>query len=416
MPTWLPYVLIAAAALVFGIVGFILGASHRKRVAEKTIGSAEDEAKRIVSQAISEGEQKKKEAVLEAKDEIHRRRSELEREVRDRRQELSKQEKRLVQKEETIDKKTDALDKKDEALTKKHKAADKKLEEVEEIRQQQLARLEEIAGYSTEEAKAFLLEQLDATLDREKALRLRDYEQHVRDDADAMAKEIITTAIQRCAAENTADTPETITVSSFDPVRREIARVTIEKLISDGRIHPARIEEMYEKAKKEVNAAIKQAGERAVLDAGVSGLNGELVKLLGSLKYAKKYRESEAVVHAIAAHHGDIEPRTIVACLVQAADAISASRPGARRENVQNYIKRLEKLEEIAKSFPGVDKSYAIQAGREVRIVVKPEVISDDRMVILARDIVKRIEDEMEYPGQIKVNVIRESRATDYAK
>ena len=514
---WYVYVLIAAAAVIFGVVGYVAGIAHRKRVAEAAIGSAEDEAKRIVSQAISEGEQKKKEAVLEAKEDIHRRRSELEREVRDRRQELSKQEKRLVQKEETLDKKTDALDKKDEQLNKKHKTADKKLEEIEALRQSQLTRLEEIAGYSTEEAKAYLLEQLDATLDREKALRLRDYEQQVKDDADAMAKEIITTAIQRCAAENTAeatvsvvdlpgdemkgriigregrniraletitgvdliidDTPETITVSSFDPVRREIARVTIEKLISDGRIHPARIEEMYEKAKKEVNTAIKQAGERAVLDAGVSGLNGELVKLLGSLKYrtsygqnvlshslevsylaglmaaeigadvktarragllhdigkaldrqmdgthvslgveyAKKYRESEAVVHAIAAHHGDVEPRTIVACLVQAADAISASRPGARRENVQNYIKRLEKLEEIAKSFPGVDKSYAIQAGREVRIVVKPEVISDDRMVILARDIVKRIEDEMEYPGQIKVNIIRESRATEYAK
>lgn len=409
------------------------------------------------------------------------------------------------------------MEKKEEALSEKLKEADAKLVEVEQIKKSQFDMLEKISGFTKEQAKALLLQNLDEELTHDKAVRIMDYEQRTKDEADALAREIITTAIQRCAADHASeatvsvvslpndemkgriigregrnirtletitgvdliidDTPEAITVSSFEPVRREIARLTLEKLISDGRIHPARIEEMYEKAKREVEQTIRQTGERAVIDAGVNSIHPELVKLLGKLKYrtsygqnvlnhslevsylaglmaaeigadvktakragllhdigkaldrefegshidlgveyAKKYRENDQVVHAIAAHHGDIEAKTIVACLVQAADAISAARPGARRENVQNYIKRLEKLEEIATSFDGVEKSYAIQAGREVRIMVKPDVVSDDQMTIIAHDVVKKIEDEVEYPGQIKVHIIRENRAIEYAK
>ena len=509
--------LIVAAAVVFGIVGFILGGIHRKRVAEAAIGSATEEANRIVSQAVSEAESKKKEAILEAKDEIHKQRNDLEREIKERRNEVQKQERRLVQKEENLDKKADNLEKKDETLSKKIKEAEDKLQEVEALKKSQFDMLEKISGFTKEQAKDHLIKLLEGELTHEKALKILEIEQQTRDDAENLAREIITSAIQRCAADHAAeatvsvvalpndemkgriigregrnirtletitgvdliidDTPEAITVSSFDPVRREIARLTLEKLITDGRIHPTRIEEMYEKSKKEVEHSIKQAGDRAVIDAGVNGLHGELVKLLGRLKYrtsygqnvlnhslevsyiaglmaaeigadvklakragllhdigkaldhqfdgshielgveyAKKYKENDSVVHAIHAHHGDVEAKTIVACLVQAADAISAARPGARRENVQNYIKRLEKLEEIATSFEGVEKSFAIQAGREVRIMVKPDVISDDQMILVARDIVKKIEDELEYPGQIKVNLIRESRACDYAK
>ena len=506
-----------AAAVVFGVLGFIIGGQHRKKVAEAAIGSATEEAARIVNQAVQTAENKRKETILEAKDEAHRLISEAEKETKERRAEVQRQERRLIQKEETLDKKVDAMEKKEEALSEKLKEADAKLVEVEQIKKSQFDMLEKISGFTKEQAKALLLQNLDEELTHDKAVRIMDYEQRTKDEADALAREIITTAIHRCAADHASeatvsvvslpndemkgriigregrnirtletitgvdliidDTPEAITVSSFEPVRREIARLTLEKLISDGRIHPARIEEMYEKAKREVEQTIRQTGERAVIDAGVNSIHPELVKLLGKLKYrtsygqkvlnhslevsylaglmaaeigadvktakragllhdigkaldrefegshidlgveyAKKYRENDQVVHAIAAHHGDIEAKTIVACLVQAADAISAARPGARRENVQNYIKRLEKLEEIATSFDGVEKSFAIQAGREVRIMVKPDVVSDDQMTIIAHDVVKKIEDELEYPGQIKVHIIRENRAIEYAK
>lgn len=508
---------VAAGAVVFGIAGFFLGQLHRKRVAEAEIGSATQEATRIVNSALAEAETKKKEAILEAKDEIHKQRNDLERELRDRRSEVQRQERRIVQKEETLDRKIENLEKKDETLNKKLKDAQTRLDEVESIKRSQFEMLERISGFTQEQAKEYLLKNLEDDLSHEKAVKIMEFEQKTRDEADTLAREIVATAIQRCAADHAAeatvsvvslpndemkgriigregrniraletitgvdliidDTPEAITLSSFDPVRREIARVSLEKLIADGRIHPARIEETVEKARREVEATIKQAGERAVVDAGVNGIHPELVKLLGRLKYrtsygqnvlnhslevsyiaglmaseigadvktakragllhdigkaldhefdgshvelgveyAKRFRENEAVLHAIQAHHGDVEPKTIVACLVQAADAISAARPGARRENVQNYIKRLEKLEEIANSFEGVDRSFAIQAGREVRIMVKPEVITDDKMTLIARDIVKKIESELEYPGQIKVNIIRENRAVDYAK
>ncbi len=505
------------SAVVFGVLGFIFGGLHRKRVAEAKIGSANEEALRIVNQAQQTAENKKREAILEAKDEIHKLRNEADKELRERRAEVQKQERRLIQKEENLDKKTENLEKKEEILAEKIKVADERIDEVEMLKRSQLEMLEKISGYSKEQAKALLMQELDEQLTHEKALKIMDYEQRTRDESDNLAREIITGAIQRCAADHAAeatvsvvalpndemkgriigregrnirtletitgvdliidDTPEAITVSSFDPVRREVARLTLEKLIQDGRIHPARIEEMFEKSKREVEHTIKQTGERAVVDAGVNGVHPELVKLLGKLKYrtsfgqnvlnhslevsyiaglmaqelgadvkqakragllhdigkaldrefegthielgveaAKKYKENDNVVHAIAAHHGEIEAKTIVAVLVQAADAISAARPGARRENVQNYIKRLEKLEEIATSFEGVEKSFAIQAGREIRIMVNPEKVSDEKMVIVARDIAKKIEDELEYPGQIKVNIVRENRVIDFAK
>lgn len=508
---------VVASAVVFGIVGFLLGQMHRKRVAEAEIGSATQEATRIVNNALAEAETKKKKAIIEAKDEIHKQRNELERKLRERRSEVQRQERRIIQKEETLDRKIENLEKKDETLNKKLKDAQTRLDEVESIKRSQFEMLERISGFTQEQAKEYLLKNLEDDLTHEKAVKIMEFEQKTKDEADTLAREIVATAIQRCAADHAAeatvsvvslpndemkgriigregrniraletitgvdliidDTPEAITLSSFDPVRREIARVSLEKLITDGRIHPARIEETVDKARREVEATIKQAGERAVVDAGVNGVHPELVKLLGKLKYrtsygqnvlnhslevsyiaglmaseigadikiarragllhdigkaldhefdgshvelgveyAKRFRENEAVVHAIQAHHGDVEPKTIVACLVQAADAISAARPGARRENVQNYIKRLEKLEEIANSFEGVDRSFAIQAGREVRIMVKPEVITDDKMTLIAREIVKKIESELEYPGQIKVNIIRENRAVDYAK
>ena len=505
------------SAVVFGVLGFVLGGMHRKRVAEAEIGSANEEALRIVNQAVQTAESKKKEAILEAKDEIHKLRSEADRELRERRSEVQRQERRLIQKEETLDKKTENIEKKEELLASKIKAADERMEEVERLKRSELEILEKVSGYTKEQAKALLMEQLDESLTHEKAVKILDFEQRTRDESQELAREIISTAIQRCAADHAAeatvsvvtlpndemkgriigregrnirtletitgvdliidDTPEAITVSSFDPVRREIARQTLEKLIQDGRIHPARIEEMYEKSKREVEHTIKQTGERAVIDAGVNGVHPELVKLLGRLRYrtsfgqnvlnhslevsylaglmaaelgadvkaakragllhdigkaldrefegshielgveaAKKYKEHDNIVHAIAAHHGEIEAKTVVAVLVQAADAISAARPGARRENVQNYIKRLEKLEEIATSFEGVEKSFAIQAGREIRIMVNPETVSDEKMVLVARQIAQKIEDELEYPGQIKVNIVRENRAIDFAK
>lgn len=510
-------VIIVACVVVAAAAGIAVGIVYRKKVAEATIGSAQQEATRIVNDAVSKAESKKKEAILEAKDEIHRQRNELEKELRERRSEVQRQERRLSQKEESLDRKMENIEKKDEQLNNKIKAADKKAEEIELVKRSQIEMLEKISGFNKEQAKDYLLKTLESDLVHEKAVKVMEYEQKTKDEADEKAREIIATAIQRCAADHSADatvsvvalpndemkgriigregrnirtletitgvdliiddTPEAITVSCFDPVRREIARLTLEKLIADGRIHPARIEELYEKSKREVEHTIKQTGERAAIDAGVNGIHPELIKQLGKLKYrtsygqnvlnhslevsylaglmaaelgadvktakragllhdigkaldhemegshielgveyAKKYKENDSVVHAIEAHHGDVEAKTIVACLVQAADAISAARPGARRENLQNYIKRLEKLEEITSSFPCVEKSYAIQAGREVRIMVKPDAVSDDEMVLVARDIVKKIEDELEYPGQIKVNVIRENRVIDVAK
>lgn len=509
--------IIVACVVVAAAAGIAVGIVYRKKVAEATIGSAQQEATRIVNDAVSKAESKKKEAILEAKDEIHRQRNELEKELRERRSEVQRQERRLSQKEESLDRKMENIEKKDEQLNNKIKAADKKAEEIELVKRSQIEMLEKISGFNKEQAKDYLLKTLESDLVHEKAVKVMEYEQKTKDEADEKAREIIATAIQRCAADHSADatvsvvalpndemkgriigregrnirtletitgvdliiddTPEAITVSCFDPVRREIARLTLEKLIADGRIHPTRIEELYEKSKREVEHTIKQTGERAAIDAGVNGIHPELIKQLGKLKYrtsygqnvlnhslevsylaglmaaelgadvktakragllhdigkaldhemegshielgveyAKKYKENDSVVHAIEAHHGDVEARTIVACLVQAADAISAARPGARRENLQNYIKRLEKLEEITNSFPCVEKSYAIQAGREVRIMVKPDAVSDDEMVLVARDIVKKIEDELEYPGQIKVNVIRENRVIDIAK
>ena len=517
MDLWLQILLTVVAAIVGVLVGAFIGSMYRKKVAEAEIGSAEQEAKRIVSEAIKTAEAKKKEAILEGKDEVHRLRNESEKELADRRKEVQRQERRIQQKEETLDKKLDNVELKEEKVAKKMKDAEAKLAEVETIKKSQFEMLERISGYTVDQAKAYLLSQLESELSHEKSLKIMEFEQQLKDEQEKKARNIISLAIQRLAADQVAeatvsvvplpndemkgriigregrniraietltgvdliidDTPEAITLSSFEPVRREIARLSLEKLISDGRIHPARVEEMVEKARREVEATIKHEGERAVLESGVNGVHPELIKLLGRLRYrtsygqnvlnhslevaylsgiiaselgmdptiakragllhdigkaldheiegshieigvdmARKYKESDAVIHAIHAHHGDIEAKTVVACIVQAADAISAARPGARRENLENYIKRLQKLEEVASSFNGVDTSFAIQAGREIRIMVKPEVVSDDNMASLARDICKKIEEELEYPGQIKVNIIRESRSVDYAK
>ncbi len=511
------YVIFGAIALVLAIIGFAIGQLYRRKSAEASIGSAEAEAKRILGDAIKTAETKKKEMLIEAKDEIFQMRQETDRDLRERRSEVQRQEHRLQQKEESLDKKIENLEAKEEKLQKRAKEIEEKIEESEKIKRSQLEMLERISGFSKEQAKEHLLSVLDGQLAHEKAVKIMDYEQKTKDESDRLAREIIGHAIQRCAADHSSevtvsvvnlpndemkgriigregrniraletatgvdliidDTPEAITVSSFDPIRREIARLTLEKLILDGRIHPARIEETVAKATAEVEATIKQEGERALIESGVHNLHPELIRLLGKLRYrtsygqnvlkhslevchiagliaaemgadigqakragllhdigkaldheqegshiqlgveaAKKYRESEAIVHAIHAHHGEVEAKTVVACIVQAADAISAARPGARRENIENYIKRLEKLEEIANSFGGVERSFAIQAGREIRIVVKPEQVSDDDMVLIAHDIAQRIENELEYPGQIKVNLIRENRVTDYAK
>ena len=513
-----PYLIGAIIGIVIGLaVGVPVGIQQRKKSAEREIGSAEDEAKRIINEAYKSAESKKREAMVEAKEEILKARNEHEREVKERRADLQRQEHRLQQKEETLDRKTDNIEKKEEQLTARLAKLETTQAEAEQAKQNQLEMLERISGFTVEEAKSYLLKQLEQDVTHESAMKIKESEARFKDEADTKAREIISLAIQRYAADHVAeatvsvvplpndemkgriigregrnirtletltgvdliidDTPEAITVSCFDPVRREIARLALEKLILDGRIHPARIEEMVEKAKREVDAVIKSEGERAIFETNVHGLHPELVKLLGRMHYrtsygqnvlnhsievshiagllaaeiganvaeakragllhdlgksvdhevegshvqigvelARKYHESENIIHAIQAHHNDVEPRTIVACLVQAADAISAARPGARRENVENYIKRLEMLEEITSSFPGVEKSFAIQAGREVRIMVKPEVISEDQMVLLARDIAKKIEDELEYPGQIKVHLLRETKAIEYAK
>ena len=514
---WLYIVLPIAGFLIGAILFFLLGISYRKHVAEREIGGAEEEAKRIINEAIRGGESKKKEMLLEAKDEIHKSRTENEREIKERRAELSKQERRLQQKEESLDKKQDAFERKEDELTKQQAAVAATQNEVNLIKKSQMEVLEKISGLTQEDAKKYLLENVETEVRHETAMKIKEVQAQMKEDADQTAREIIATAIQRCAADHAAevtvsvvplpndemkgriigregrnirtletltgvdliidDTPEAITVSCFDPVRREIARIALEKLIADGRIHPTRIEDMVEKARREVEHTIKVEGERACYETGVHGLNPELIKILGRQKYrtsygqnvlnhsmevayiagllaselgedvtlakragllhdlgkavdhemegshvqlgvelARKYKESPAVIHAIEAHHGDVEPQTVIACLVQAADAISAARPGARRENVENYIRRLEKLEELTGSYPGVEKAYAIQAGREVRIMVKPEDVSEDGMILLARDVAKKIEAELEYPGQIKVNVIRETKAVEYAK
>ena len=513
MKLWIAIILIVA----FCVIGFVLGMTYRKKVAEREISSAEDEAKRIINEAIKSAESKKREALVEAKEEIHKQRSEFEREEKARRADLQKQERRLQQKEENLDKKTDSLERKNDTLARKIADVENQQNEIALIKKSQLEMLEKVSGYTVDEAKAYLINALKDDVTHEMAVKVKEIEAQYKDEAEERAREIIVTAIQRCAADHASevtvsvvplpndemkgriigregrnirsietltgcdliidDTPEAITVSSFDPVRREVARLALEKLIADGRIHPARIEEMVAKAQKEVNATIKAEGERAVFETNIHGINQELVKLLGRMKYrtsygqnvlqhsievshisgliaselgvdvntakragllhdigkaidhevegshvsigvdiCRKYKENEAVIHAIEAHHGDVEPHTVVACIVQAADAISASRPGARRENIENYVKRLEKLEEISKSFPGIAGSYAIQAGREIRVMVKPEDVSEDQMVLLARDIAKKIEEELTYPGQIKVHVLRETKAVEYAK
>ena len=502
-----------AAAPIF----FFCGIFYRKRVAEKEIGSAEEQAKKIVEDASREAEAKKKEALIEAKEEILRAKNEADREIKERRNEVSRLERRITQKEETLDRKTEALERKDEQLNKKLQENDQLREEIKGVLAEHTATLERLSGITAEEAKDELISRMESEVKHELAQRLDELESQFKEEADDRARNILSLAIQRCAADHVAettisvvplpndemkgriigregrnirtfetltgmeliidDTPEAITMSGFDPVRREVARIALEKLISDGRIHPSRIEEMVEKARREVDAVIKQAGERATFEVGIHGLNHELVKLLGRLKFrtsygqnilkhstevaylsgiianelgvdanlarragllhdigkamtqevdgshveigvdiARKYRENKDVIHAIEAHHNDVEPRSIVAVIVQAADAISAARPGARREDLENYIKRLQKLEEISCSFEGVEKAFAIQAGREIRIMVKPETVTDEGMKLIARDIAHKIESELEYPGQIKINLIRESRAVDYAK
>ena len=514
MPGWLYLIIgLAGGALVGAIAGFLI----RKNIAEKKIGSAETQAKRILEDAIKNAETTKKEAIFAAKDEIFQMKKEADADVKERRKEVSRLERRVAQKEETLDAKIDGLEKKEQVLAEKRQEVENLKEKTEATLSAQIATLERIAGLTSEEAKADLVARLDDEMKHETALKIAEYEEKFRDEADSKAKDILSLAIQRCAADHVSeiaisvveipgdemkgriigregrniraienstgveliidDTPDVITISGFDPVRREIARIALEKLISDGRIHPARIEEMVEKARREVENSIKQAGEKAVFETGVHGLHPEEIKLLGRMKYrtsygqnalrhsievsmlagviademgvdvtmarragllhdigkavtaeaegshiqlgvdiAKKYRESKEIIHAIEAHHNDVEPVTVLDFIIQAADALSAARPGARREDVENYIKRLQKLEEVAGDFEGVDKTFAIQAGREVRIMVKPDVVNDDKMKLLARDIAKKIEESLDYPGQIKVSVIRESRHVDYAK
>lgn len=517
MDLTLAIVLIAAAFVAALAIGIFAGIAIRRKSAEKQIGSAEEQARRIVEEAVTQGEAKKKEALLEAKEEILRNRNEAESELKERRNELNRLERRLVTKDETLERKQESLEKKEDTLNRKIKENEELTLALDELKAQQLVKLEEVAGLSAEAARNEILTRIENEVKHEAAMKVAEIESRMRDEAEDKAREIVSLAIQRCAVDHASeatvsvvalpnddmkgriigregrnirsietltgvdliidDTPEAITISSFDPVRREIARMTLEKLISDGRIHPARIEETVEKCRREVETAMKQAGEKATFETNVHGLHPDLIKLLGRLRYrtsygqnvlrhsvevshlsgiiaeelgvdatvakragllhdigkamtqevegshvqigvdiARKYKESKDVIHAIEAHHNDVEPRTIVAMIVQAADAISAARPGARREDLENYIKRLQKLEEISSGFPGVEKAFAIQAGREIRIMVKPEDVNDDQMILVAREIVKKIEANMEYPGQIKVHVIRESRAIEYAK
>jgi ribonuclease Y len=519
----IPYVIGALIGLVVGgVVWFPLGIRYRKQVSEKEISSAEEEGTRIINEAIKSAEAKKREALVEAKEEILKSRSEYEREEKARRADLQRQENRLQQKEENLDRKTEAIERKEESLAQKHAAADRENEEIKTIKRSQTEMLERISGFTADEAKQYLIDQVESEVIHETAVKIKEVESRMKEECEARAREVVAQAIQRCAADQVSemtvsvvplpndemkgriigregrnirtietltgvdliidDTPEAITVSCFEPVRREIARLALEKLIADGRIHPTHIEEMVEKARREVDAVIKSEGERAVFECGIRNLHPELVKMLGRLHYrtsygqnvlrhsievshiagmmaadvgadvqaakragllhdlgksvdhemegthvalgvefARRYKERDDIIHAIEAHHNDVEPRTIVACLVQAADAISAARPGARRENLENYIKRLEQLETITGTYPGVDKAFAIQAGREVRVMVKPEQVSEDQMVILARDLAKKIEEEMEYPGVFadkRVAVLREgeTKVVEYAK
>lgn len=506
-----------AVFLVSAVIFTFVGIYARKKIAESKMESAESEAKKIIEMANIEAENKKKEEIFKAKEEIMNARKDLDQEIRERRGEVQSQERRLIQKEENLERKLDIMEKKEKDLERKNQEIDEKKNEIEEVLNKQMEELQKISGLSKEDAKKQLLSEMENQLTAEKANLVRSMENQVKETADKMAKEVIGYAIQKCAADHTSettvsivalpnddmkgriigregrniktletltgidliidDTPEAVVISGFDPLRREVARIALEKLIDDGRIHPAKIEEMVEKAKEEVNQIIKEEGERAILETGVVSLPQDLTLLIGKLKYRtsygqnvlnhsievsnlarimaeelgldstlarragllhdigkaldhdmegthvelgvdvlKKYKENENVINCVQAHHGDVEPKTIEAVLIQAADAISASRPGARRETLEAYIKRLEQLESIADSFEGVDKSFAIQAGREIRIIVKPEKVDDNQMTLMARDIAKKVEDEMEYPGQIKVNVVRETRVIDYAK
>ncbi|MDD6482992.1 MAG: ribonuclease Y [Clostridiales bacterium] len=515
--TWIVVIIAAVVCAAVGVLSFKAGENHRIKTAEALFGSAEEKAKSIVSDAESKAATKKREMTLEAKESIQKLRQDFDKEVKERRNELNRQERRLNQKEETLDKKTDNLERKDQSLTARLKSLEKKESEITEIKNKQVAELEKISGMTREEARDILLKDIESQTRHEAAIMVKEIEQEAKENAEKKAKNIVALSIQKVAADHVAettvsvvnlpndemkgriigregrnirtletftgvdliidDTPEAVVISSFDPVRREVARIALEKLITDGRIHPARIEETVEKARREVENIIKQEGESATFETGVHGLHPELIKLLGKLKYrtsygqnvlkhsvevahlagvmagelgvdvnlakragllhdigkavdheiegshvtigadiAKKFHENKDVIHAIMAHHGDVEAHTIIASLVQAADAVSAARPGARRENLETYIKRLQQLESIANEFEGVEKSFAIQAGREIRIMVKPEVVNDEGMIMVAKDIAKRIEDELEYPGQIKVSLIRETRAVDYAK
>ena len=510
-------VIAVVAGVVAAAIAFFAGVSYRRKTAEAKIGSAEEEAKRLINDAMKAAQQKRKEALIEAKDEAFQLKAEADKEIKERRSELSRQERRLDQKEEAMDRKTAVLEQKETDLAKRSELVEARLDEIEQIKARELDKMETIAGLTAEDAKQLLLNRLDEQLTHEKAMHIAAFETQTKDECDSMARELISQAVARCAADHSSeatvsvvplpsdemkgriigregrniraletatgvdliidDTPEAITLSSFDPVRREVARMTLEKLISDGRIHPARIEETVEKCRRELELAMKREGEKAVMDVGVHGIHPDMVKLLGRLRYrtsygqnvlnhslevaylsgilaaelgvnvtqarragllhdigkaldheiegshisigvdiAKKYKENPAIIHAIEAHHGDVEAKTPLAFIVMAADAISAARPGARRENLESYIKRLESLEEIASGFEGVERSFAIQAGREVRIMVKPDAINDDALILLAHSISQKIEETLDYPGQIKVNVIRESRAVDYAK
>ena len=513
----LTVVLVLVAAAVAGALGFYLGGENRKRTAEAKIGSAEEEAKRIVNDAIKTAEQKRKETIIEAKDEAFKLKSDADKEIKDRRAEISRQERRMDQKEEALDKRTAAMERKEEDLKKRGELVEARLDELEQLKLRQTEKLETIAAMTQEDARAVLLKNIDDELTHEKAMKISAYQANMKDECDAIARELVGQAIARCAADATSeatvsvvplpsdemkgriigregrniraletatgcdliidDTPEAITLSSFDQTRREVARMALERLIADGRIHPARIEETVDKCRRELEIQMKREGEKAVMDLGIHSLHPDLVKLIGRLKYrtsygqnvlshslevawlaglmagelgvnvqlarragllhdigkaldheiegshvqigvdiCKKYRENPQIIHAIEAHHGDVEPKTVLAFIIMAADAISAARPGARRENMESYIKRLETLEALCNGFEGVESSYAVQAGREVRILVQPDKVGDDQVILLARQVAKKIEDELDYPGQIKVSVIRESRATEYAK
>ena len=513
----LTVVLVLVAAVAAGALGFYLGGENRKRTAEAKIGSAEEEANRIVNDAIKAAEQKRKETIIEAKDEAFKLKSDADKEIKDRRAEISRQERRIDQKEEALDKRTTQMERKEEDLKRRSETVEARLDELEQLKLRQTEKLETIAAMSKEDARAVLLKQVDDELTHEKAMKISAYQANMKDECDNLARELVGQAIARCAADATSeatvsvvplpsdemkgriigregrniraletatgcdliidDTPEAITLSSFDQTRREVARMALERLIADGRIHPARIEETVDKCRRELEIQMKREGDKAIMELGIHSLHPDLVKLIGRLKYrtsfgqnvlshslevawlaglmagelgvnvqlarragllhdigkaldheiegshvqigvdiCKKYRENPQVIHAIEAHHGDVEPKTTLAFIIMAADAISAARPGARRENMESYIKRLETLEALCNGFEGVESSYAVQAGREVRILVQPDKVSDDEVILLARNVAKKIENELDYPGQIKVSVIRESRATEYAK